>query len=173
MRLETYFAGAFSCVAAASSTIGPTAVVAAGTIVGVRTSLPSSTVAVNKFVGIPYAEPPVGSKRFMPPAPLATFGTEPFNATQSVHSCYQQGGSVSAAPIYPGQPTNLEQATQIMMSPMKTRTASSLTCTPLPGVPRPDGQCCSGSMGVTYRMDSLAHRISTAPVSPLTTTSWL
>ncbi|RDL32983.1 Uncharacterized protein BP5553_08422 [Venustampulla echinocandica] len=90
MKSAIYFTSFLLCVAAARDTPRPTAVVDAGTVVGVATSLPSSKVTVNKFLGIPYAEPPVGSRRFLPPTPHAPFGKKPLDASQWGHICHQQ-----------------------------------------------------------------------------------
>ncbi|KAH8426339.1 carboxylesterase/lipase family protein [Aspergillus melleus] len=46
----------------------PTAIIDSGAIVGTATSLPSSTVVVRQYLGIPFAAPPV---RFSPPKPVA------------------------------------------------------------------------------------------------------
>lgn len=66
---------------------GPSAVVDAGVIIGTTTTLPSSTVKVNKFLGIPYAQPPVDQRRFLPPEPIATFKQSPLNATAWGSKC--------------------------------------------------------------------------------------
>lgn len=65
----------------------PSAVVDAGVIIGTTTTLPSSTVKVNKFLGIPYAQPPVDQKRFLPPEPIATFKQSPLKATAWGSKC--------------------------------------------------------------------------------------
>lgn len=96
MRSAIYLAPLLLGVAAAGPTLQPSAVVDAGTVVGVATSLPSSTVKVNQFLGIPYAEPPLGTKRFLPPTPLAAFATPRLNATQWGHKCFQQNDCSSS-----------------------------------------------------------------------------
>ncbi|KZL87949.1 para-nitrobenzyl esterase [Colletotrichum incanum] len=67
----------------------PSVVIGPGTIVGTTTILPSSTAAVNKFQGIPYARPPVGEKRFLPPQPYDSFDETPLNATAWGSKCFQ------------------------------------------------------------------------------------
>lgn len=174
MLSAAFLAGLFTWVAAAAGTLRPSAVVQAGTIIGVRTSLPSSTAAVNKFVGIPYAEAPLGSKRFMPPVPLATFDANPFNATRPVRACYQQSGSESAllarivAQANLGQQSNLE--TIVLM---RVKTVYSSTCTLQRAVQKQDCLCCSGFMAGTYRMATLGSLLLTVQVSSPTMTSWL
>ncbi|XP_053571924.1 thyroglobulin [Bombina bombina] len=49
----------------------------------------SSLKNVNQFLGIPYAAPPVGDKRFHPPQPFTWTGT--WNSTTSRASCLQPG----------------------------------------------------------------------------------
>lgn len=65
----------------------PSAVVDAGVIIGTATTLPSSTVKVNKFLGIPYAQPPVDQRRFLPPEPITTFNQSPLKATAWGSKC--------------------------------------------------------------------------------------
>lgn len=101
MRSAIYLAPFLLGLAAASRPRQPTAVVDAGTVVGVTTSLPSSTVTVNKFLGIPYAEPPVGPKRFLPPTPLKRFKKHTFNANQWGKSCHQRNEGPSQIMLLP------------------------------------------------------------------------
>lgn len=49
----------------------PTATVDGGVIVGTTTRVHGATAAVDKFLGIPFAEAPVGSKRFAVPKPTS------------------------------------------------------------------------------------------------------
>lgn len=65
----------------------PSAVVDAGVIIGTTTTLPLSTVKVNKFLGIPYAQPPVDQRRFLPPDPITTFNQSPLKATEWGSKC--------------------------------------------------------------------------------------
>ncbi|KAI9368530.1 Carboxylesterase [Aspergillus egyptiacus] len=64
----------------------PTAVIDSGTVAGASTSFPSSTVTVNKFLGIPFAAPPV---RFSPPRPAHSWEGI-YDATEHKPSCIQQ-----------------------------------------------------------------------------------
>lgn len=82
--LITLLLGAGTLTAAAPA---PSAVVDAGVIIGTTTTLPSSTVKVNKFLGIPYAQPPVDQRRFLPPEPIDTFKESPLKATAWGSKC--------------------------------------------------------------------------------------
>jgi len=63
-----------------------TAVIESGVLIGTTTALPSATATVNKFLGIPFAAPPV---RFAPPQPVPSFDGI-YNATAWKSSCLQQ-----------------------------------------------------------------------------------
>ncbi|KAF2706619.1 alpha/beta-hydrolase, partial [Pleomassaria siparia CBS 279.74] len=64
------------------------ATIDAGLIVGTTTTIAAATVAVNQFLGIPYASVPTESARFSPPSLPATWnGT--LNTTSSRSSCIQ------------------------------------------------------------------------------------
>lgn len=65
----------------------PSAVVDAGVIIGTATTLPSSTAKVKKFLGIPYAQPPVDQRRFLPPEPITTLEQSPLKATAWGSKC--------------------------------------------------------------------------------------
>lgn len=65
----------------------PTATILNGTIIGTTATVtgPTSTVTVNKFLGIPYAAKP---ERFSPPQRHATW-TSPLNTQNFKNSCMQ------------------------------------------------------------------------------------
>jgi hypothetical protein len=75
-----------SAVCSTTAYARPSATINAGVVVGAATSVPSSTNTVNKFLGIPFAAPPV---RFAPPVPPKPW-TKPFQATKNAPSCIQQ-----------------------------------------------------------------------------------
>jgi para-nitrobenzyl esterase len=64
----------------------PVALTESGVVIG------STTHGVNKFLGIPYAAPPVGSRRWRPPKPYGSFPGFSFRATQFGNACAQPGG---------------------------------------------------------------------------------
>ncbi|KAF6837417.1 para-nitrobenzyl esterase [Colletotrichum plurivorum] len=77
-----------SSSASACPAPSPTAVkasISGGEIQGVATSLPNALSVVNKFLGIPYAAPPVRFALPQPPAPWK----KPLNTTAFGPSCYQ------------------------------------------------------------------------------------
>ncbi|KAH6896046.1 cholinesterase [Thelonectria olida] len=63
----------------------PTAIIDTGAIIGTTTVLPSSTVTVNKFLGIPFAKPPV---RFRAPEPVGRWPTL-YDATRYGPACIE------------------------------------------------------------------------------------
>ncbi len=65
--------------------IAPTATVKNGTLCGVH----SSTWNQDFFLGIPFAQPPVGNLRFRWPQPLNTSYNGVLDATKYGYSCYQ------------------------------------------------------------------------------------
>lgn len=71
----------------------PSATLDSGVVVGATTSLPSSKVAVHKFLGIPFAAPPV---RFDPPVNPAKW-SEPLDTTAYKPACIQQFNYPEAA----------------------------------------------------------------------------
>jgi para-nitrobenzyl esterase len=50
------------------------------------------------FFGVPYAKPPLGNLRFLPPQPLVSFPTRPFLATNNSIACEQATPSVAYTP---------------------------------------------------------------------------
>ncbi|KAH9907519.1 Alpha/Beta hydrolase protein [Xylariomycetidae sp. FL2044] len=84
----------FAASAAAGWVKPPTATISAGAIIGTSTAVPSTNVTVNKFLGIPYAAPPVGSLRFALPQPPESWANKtPLNATGFRNACMQMGAS--------------------------------------------------------------------------------
>ncbi|CAI4212360.1 unnamed protein product [Parascedosporium putredinis] len=74
---------ALSAPALAGSGCSPTATISNGTVIGFT----DRSSAVDKFLGIPYAEPPVGDLRLALPEPLRSpFGS--LNATAFGPACY-------------------------------------------------------------------------------------
>lgn len=70
----------FVTIAAA---VAPIAVLDSGPIFGVQTSLPGALAPVNKFLGVPFADPPVRFTLAKPPKKWVT----PRNATDFRDSC--------------------------------------------------------------------------------------
>ncbi|MCJ1394787.1 hypothetical protein MMC18_007667 [Xylographa bjoerkii] len=65
----------------------PTVTISSGVVVGTTTTLPSATVAVNQFLGIPFAASP--PQRFSPPSAPESWST-PINASTFRDACVQQ-----------------------------------------------------------------------------------
>lgn len=67
----------------------PVVLLPSGPVIGTTTSLPSATVTVNKFLGVPFAQSP--PERFSPPQDPAAWGWRaPLNATEFKPACIQQ-----------------------------------------------------------------------------------
>jgi hypothetical protein len=66
----------------------PTATIKSGVLMGTTTSIPSATVLVNKFLGIPFAAAPTGSARFSAPQLLAGW-SEPKDTKKFSPACIQ------------------------------------------------------------------------------------
>ncbi|KAK7956537.1 uncharacterized protein PG986_005759 [Apiospora aurea] len=64
----------------------------AGVVVGTQKTFPGAETAVNEFLGIPYAAPPLGALRSALPSPPAPWST-PLNATAWPNACIQQGNT--------------------------------------------------------------------------------
>lgn len=69
-----------------NSSTSPLVTIDSGPIVGTVTSLPTATAPVNKFLGVPFANPP---QRFSPPENV-TYSSTVLNATAWKPSCIQQ-----------------------------------------------------------------------------------
>jgi para-nitrobenzyl esterase len=65
----------------------PTATITSGVVVGRKTG------GMTQYLGIPYAVPPVGSLRWMPPQAYGTFPGGTFKATQFGNICPQASGA--------------------------------------------------------------------------------
>lgn len=63
----------------------PTAALDSGQIFGIQTNLPDAASPVNKFLGIPYAAPPVRFTRSQKPEPWKKM----YNATAFGPTCHQ------------------------------------------------------------------------------------
>ncbi|OHW98385.1 para-nitrobenzyl esterase [Colletotrichum incanum] len=74
--------------ASASATDSPTATISSGLIQGASTTLPNASLAVNKFLGVPYAIP---TRRFSLPEPPVPW-VDMFNATDFGPACLQNFG---------------------------------------------------------------------------------
>jgi carboxylesterase type B len=66
----------------------PSATIKQGIVIGTATSIPSSTVTVNKFLGIPFASPP---ERFALPVPPKQW-KKPLDAFKNKPACIQEFG---------------------------------------------------------------------------------
>ena len=64
----------------------PTVTIDSGALQGISTSVPGTAREVNKFLGVPFAAPPV---RFSPPQPPESWET-PYDATKYGPACVQQ-----------------------------------------------------------------------------------
>ena len=76
--LAICFALSSTALAQITACSSPTATVDSGILIGTTTSLPAATASINKFLGVPFAQPPV---RFAPPKKLANNASAPIVAT--------------------------------------------------------------------------------------------
>lgn len=93
---------------------------AAGNIIGVvkSSTFNSTTYRINTFLGIPYAEPPVGSLRFSKPVQKTRFLT-PYSADQYGPSCPQN------TQFFPGKPFISEDCLSLnVFAPASTHTGT-------------------------------------------------
>lgn len=72
--------------ASAAASSRPTALTQSGVVIGVTKN------GVNEFLGIPYAAPPVGDRRWRPPKSYGLFPGGSLQATQFGSECTQAGG---------------------------------------------------------------------------------
>ncbi|KAK8028501.1 hypothetical protein PG991_005557 [Apiospora marii] len=86
--------GAFGAgtLANAAANAPATATLKAGVVIGSQKTFPGAETAVNEFLGIPYAAPPLGALRFALPSPPAPWST-PRNVTAWPNACIQQGNT--------------------------------------------------------------------------------
>lgn len=85
LTLLTFFSASCSLAAPSPNTTAPTVTVLNGTLQGVH----SSTWNQDFFLGIPYAQPPLGNLRFRWPQSLNTSYDGVRDASQYGYSCYQ------------------------------------------------------------------------------------
>lgn len=68
----------------------PTVVLSSGAVVGLATNVTDTNTTVNKFLGIPFAAPPVDALRFaLPQPPLPWGNTSTLDATSYANACLQ------------------------------------------------------------------------------------
>ncbi|KAK8051644.1 hypothetical protein PG993_003029 [Apiospora rasikravindrae] len=79
-------------VAKAATNASAIATLKSGVVLGTQKTFPGTETAVNEFLGIPYAAPPLGAQRFALPAPPVPWPT-PLNATAWPNACIQQGNT--------------------------------------------------------------------------------
>ena len=99
--LAPYFALAFLVPAAtclsreelkSSNASNPTATIDSGVVTGKVTHIPGSGSPVNQFLGIPFAQPPVGDLRFAPPEKPHAWNRT-YNAAAQPPACIQDFGN--------------------------------------------------------------------------------
>ena len=81
--------------AATAAIASPTVTTPLGDYAGIE----HSTLPVSRFLGIPYAQPPTGQRRFAPPAPIAEPWSTPFNATAFGPECIGYGFVTPGVPM--------------------------------------------------------------------------
>lgn len=63
--------------------------IANGPLLGRKVSVPGERQPINQFLGIPYAQPPVGKLRFRRPRPIVEKWSEPKDANNWPNGCIQ------------------------------------------------------------------------------------
>jgi carboxylesterase type B len=129
--------GALAAPASNARQSGPQVTISRGTVVG------KTTLNVDTFEGIPFAQPPVGNLRLKPPQKAtAAFPGGTFDATKEARSCVQLSGQVDTG--------NLPQDTlaQLQNSPLfQTITNSGEDCLTL-NVQRPSSATSTSKLPV-------------------------
>ena len=95
LGLAAGVSGAAPSVTVASS--APVADTVQGKVTGITRTLPGTDLAADAFLGIPYAEPPVGDLRWKPAAPAKNW-TGVRNAEWHAAPCLQPEGGSEALP---------------------------------------------------------------------------
>lgn len=73
-----------------SDSLTPTVTISAGALFGTTTQVANASTTVDKYLGIPYAAPPVGDLRFALPEPSSSWGNATVrNATAYSSACWQ------------------------------------------------------------------------------------
>ncbi|GFN92340.1 carboxylic ester hydrolase [Plakobranchus ocellatus] len=61
-----------------------------GDVLGIRKAVGAGESAVEIFYGIPFAQPPVGNRRFRPPLPAQSWGSTTLDGTIKPKACWQE-----------------------------------------------------------------------------------
>ncbi|ESK84804.1 carotenoid ester lipase precursor [Moniliophthora roreri MCA 2997] len=96
MHLAIWVVALYATLAAAAPLAAPTVQLDSATVTG------STVLRVSKFLGIPFAQPPTGNRRFRLPEPIPTYGTS-FSALSMGPACPQQAVKL---PILQGLPAD-------------------------------------------------------------------